>query len=192
MLPTMNELFPIERKLPEGFTYYENFISIEEERTLLDTIRNIDLKPMLFQGFEAKRKVASFGFDYSFDKGQLTKGKEIPTEFDWLISNVGKHLNIQGSAFAELLVTEYPAGSVINWHRDAPPFDIIAGISLASTCIFKLRPYEKARQNRKAIVSMEVAPRSLYVMKGVSREEWQHCTAPTPGLRYSITLRTFK
>ena len=41
--------------------------------------------------------------------------------------------------FAELLVTKYPPGSVINWHLDAPPFELIAGISPAADCIFKLK-----------------------------------------------------
>ena len=93
---------------------------------------------------------------------------------------------------AELLVTEYPPGSVINWHRDAPPFDLIAGISLQSDCTFKLRPHEKEKQTRKATVSFKVGRRSLYVMEGEARTHWQHSIAPVKHLRYSITIRTLK
>ena len=49
------------------------------------------------------------------------------------LKQVAKHLSIAKSKFAELLVTEYPVGSVINWHRDVPQFDLIAGISLMSS-----------------------------------------------------------
>jgi alkylated DNA repair dioxygenase AlkB len=93
---------------------------------------------------------------------------------------------------AELLVTEYPPGSVINWHRDAPPFDLIAGISLSSDCTFKLRPHAEEKRNRKTTVSLTVANRSLYVMQGASRSEWQHCITPVKDVRYSITLRTLR
>jgi alkylated DNA repair dioxygenase AlkB len=188
----LTELFPVNIRLPDGFSYYDNFLTVEEEQRLYKFIQGIELHPMMFQGFEAKRKVASFGYDYSFDRRQLTKGKEIPADLNWLVSKVGNHLSLSADRFAELLITAYPVGSVINWHRDAPPFDIIAGISLLSDCTFKLRPHDKAKQTRKATISLSVGRRSLYVMSGISREEWQHSTAPVEQVRYSITLRTLK
>jgi alkylated DNA repair dioxygenase AlkB len=188
----VKELFPITLKLPEGFSYHENFITPDDEQQLLTLIKGFELHPMIFQGFEARRKVASFGYDYSFDKKKLTKGKEIPAELEWLVAKVANYLSLPVRAFAELLITEYPVGSVINWHRDAPPFDIIAGISLSTNCIFKLRPHEKVRQTRKATISLPVERRSLYVMSGVARDEWQHSTAPVSEVRHSITLRTLK
>jgi alkylated DNA repair dioxygenase AlkB len=81
---------------------------------------------------------------------------------------------------------------VINWHGDAPPFDAIAGILLLSDCTFRLRPYERAKQGRSAIISLPVQRRSLYLMQGEVRRDWQHAIAPVKGLRYSITLRTLK
>jgi alkylated DNA repair dioxygenase AlkB len=188
----LTELFPVKLNLPEGFMYLENFISKDEEQALIDSTRKIELHPMIFQGFEARRKVASFGFDYSFDKRSLSKGIEIPEDFHWLIAKVARQISVPETAFAEMLLTEYPKGSVINWHRDAPPFDIIIGISLLSDCIFKLRPHDKAKQNRKSTISFPVIRRSLYVMSGASREQWQHSIAPVNEVRYSITLRTLK
>jgi len=186
------ELFPVTLKLPEGFSYWDDFLSIEEEQRLYNAIEGIELHTFMFQGFEAKRKVASFGYDYSFEKRQLTKGKEIPSDLDWLVSKVADHLSISINSIGELLVTKYPVGSVINWHRDAPPFDVIAGISLLTDCTFKLRPHDKLKQTRKATISLQVKRRSLYVMSGISREEWQHSTAPVKEVRYSVTLRTLK
>ena len=188
----MNTLFDIPPELPEGFTYIEEFLTKDDEESLYQEILKIDLHNMIFQGFEAKRKTASFGYDYSFDKRQLSKGKEIPGSFSSLIQRVGDKFEVKVEDFAELLVTEYPVGSVINWHRDAPPFDMIAGISLMSDCIFKLRPHDKAKQNRNSIISFPVRRRSLYLMQGPARSEWQHSIAPVKQVRYSITLRTLK
>lgn len=187
----MNTLFPIDN-FPEGFSYHPDFISNEEEQDLLAAISKTDLHTFLFQGHEAKRKVASFGYDWSFEKRTLSKGKEIPAVFDFLVRKVADQLSVSKDAFAELLVTEYPPESVINWHRDAPPFDIISGISLLSDCTFRLRPHDKTKQKRNAIISLPVQPRSLYIIQGIARTEWEHSIAPVKQLRYSITLRTLK
>ena len=49
---------------------------------------------MQFQGYEAKRKVASFGHDWSFEKRLLSKGKDIPPAFNSLIEKVAGKLDI--------------------------------------------------------------------------------------------------
>jgi alkylated DNA repair dioxygenase AlkB len=188
----MTSLFPIEYKFPPGFVYEENFLTNEEEKNLLNLISTIELHKMIFQGFEAKRKTASFGYDYNFDKRTISKGKPIPVAFMPLIEKVGHKFSINPKGFSELLLTEYPIGSVINWHRDAPPFETIAGISLIADCTFRLRPHEKARQSRSSIISFPVRRRSLYVMKGEARTDWQHSIAPVNEIRFSITLRTLK
>jgi len=188
----MNSLFPVEYNFPEGLSYFSDFLSEQEERNLLNSISDIPLHNMLFQGFEAKRRIASFGYDWSFEKRILSKGKEIPSSFHSLIEKLAEHLAVTAGDFAELLITEYPVGSVINWHRDAPPFDLIAGVSLLSDCIFKMRPHEKAKQKRNAVISFSVKRRSLYVMRTIARTDWEHSIAPTKQLRYSITLRTLR
>jgi alkylated DNA repair dioxygenase AlkB len=188
----MNTLFPLEPAFPEGFLYVSNFINKEEEQYLYGEISKIELHAFQFQGYEAKRRVASFGYDWSFERQALLKGKAIPATFDPLITKVAGYLSLNKEDFAELLVTEYPVGSVINWHRDAPPFDLIAGISLQSDCTFKLRPYDKTKQGRTSTLSLPVLRRSLYVMQGPARTEWQHSIAAVKQIRYSITLRTLK
>ena len=188
----MKTLFPVYPDFPEGFFYYPDFLNEGEEIDLSKEIETIELHNFSFQGFRANRKVASFGYDYSFENGSLSKGKDIPEVFNSFIERVAKIASVANNKFAELLITKYPVGSVINWHRDAPPFDLIAGISLLSDCTFKLRPFEKAKQNRKSVISFPVERRSLYIIKGAARNEWQHSISPVKQIRYSITLRTLK
>src|SRR5688500_16739753 len=126
---SMLSLFPTGPVLPEGFSYSPSFLTKEEEQQLLQLIAGIELHTFVFQGYEAKRKAASFGFDWSFEKRMLSKGKEIPAGFRSLIEKVAQAVSMKPEEFAELLVLEYPVGAVINWHRDAPPFGLIAGIS---------------------------------------------------------------
>jgi alkylated DNA repair dioxygenase AlkB len=137
-------------------------------------------------------KTAGFGYDWSFESRTLSKGKPIPIAFDFLLHKVAKQMSIDASDFGAMLVTEYPISSVINWHRDAPPFDVIAGVSLLSDCTFRFRPYDKARQDRKSTISLPLERRSLYIMAGESRSEWEHSIPAVKQVRYSITLRTLK
>jgi alkylated DNA repair dioxygenase AlkB len=188
----MNTLFDITPELPQGFNYYSDFINEVEERDLITYIGSLQLTTMKFHQYEAKRKVISFGKGWSFTEQQLKEGDEIPVQFSFLMERIASRLTISKELIAQLLVTEYPPGSVINWHRDAPPFDIIAGVSLLSDCNLKLRPHEKIKQTRKATKSLQVERRSLYTMQGPAKNEWQHSTAPLNKVRYSLTFRTVK
>lgn len=188
----MNTLFDIQPAFPQGFEYIPDFISESQERDLITACKEVELHPLIFQGFTALRKVKSYGYDYNFDRRSLAPGLPIPPAFDFLITMVAARTTIPAGEWAELLVTEYPPGSVINWHRDAPPFGVIAGISLLSDAVFRLRPYDKAKQHRKAVISFPVLRRSLYIMKETSREEWEHSISPVNETRFSITLRTLR
>jgi alkylated DNA repair dioxygenase AlkB len=188
----VKNLFDIQPVFPSGFNYFPQFINAEEEAALHKAILKLDLQTFIFRGYEAKRKVMSFGFDYHFNDRSISPGVPIPEDFYPLIQKTANHLKIPPSEFKELLVTAYPPGSVINWHRDAPPFELIAGISLLSDCNFKLRPYQKIKQVRGATISIPVTRCSLYVMQGEVREEWEHSITELTDLRYSITLRTLR
>jgi alkylated DNA repair dioxygenase AlkB len=186
----MNTLFNIEPVLPAGFSYYPEFITSTEEKELIQLIEKVDMQPMKFHEYEAKRKVISFGQGWSFTEQKLKQGNPIPNEFDFLVERIANHRSIGKESIAQFLITEYPIGSVINWHRDAPPFATIAGVSLLADCIFKLRPHEKEKQTRLATISLPVQRRSLYIMQGPAKTDWQHSTAPVNKVRYSLTFRT--
>ncbi|RYY42970.1 MAG: alpha-ketoglutarate-dependent dioxygenase AlkB [Chitinophagaceae bacterium] len=188
----MNKLFDIKPDLPEGFEYYPGFLSIAEQEMLLGIIGQYELKPMQFHEYEAKRKVLGFGRGWSFTNQELVEGTAIPTAFNFIMEKVGRALQLPFSHFAQMLLTEYPPGAVINWHRDAAPFHTIAGISLLSDISFKLRPQEKTLQTRSATKVLLVEKGSLYCMKGIAKNEWQHATAPAKCRRISITFRTLQ
>ena len=105
----MNTLFP-EQFLPEGFTYFPDFLTIAEEEQLLNEISAIELHTLIFQGFEAKRKVSSFGYDWSFEKRALSKGKDIPRAFDFLIQKIGDHIKIPKKCFCRIINNRISCG----------------------------------------------------------------------------------
>jgi alkylated DNA repair dioxygenase AlkB len=88
-----------------------------------------------------------------------------------------------------VLVTEYTPGAGIGWHRDAPSFGVVVGVSLLGPCRFRFaRGAGGARETRAVILE----PRSAYVLSGPARWQWQHSIPPGKTARYSITFRTMR
>lgn len=116
--------------LPEGFIYRPHFISADEQRTFVERIEQLSFAEIKMHGVVLKRRAAHFGRGYEYESGRLASAAEIPDYFLPLPARVAAFAGRDANEFAELLVTDYPAGAGIGWHRDAPAFDIIVGISL--------------------------------------------------------------
>ncbi|HYP14880.1 MAG TPA: alpha-ketoglutarate-dependent dioxygenase AlkB, partial [Bryobacteraceae bacterium] len=101
----------------------------------------------------------------------------------------GALASVDPGEFAEALVTEYPPGAGIGWHRDAPPFGIVAGISLGATCRMR---FQKGTGPERVTSAAELPPRSIYLLTGPARKEWQHTIPAVKQTRYSITFRTLR
>ena len=95
---------------------------------------------------------------------------------------------VSAEALQHVLVTEYAPGAGIGWHRDRPEFGLIIGVSLVAPCHFRLRrKVPPAKWERASLIAQ---PRSIYLMQGDARHEWQHSIPPVDSLRYSVTFRT--
>jgi alkylated DNA repair dioxygenase AlkB len=138
-------------------------------------------------GVESKRRVAQFGWHYSFDSFRLTVAPPVPPEFLPIRDRAAAIAGVEAGQFSEALVTEYEPGAGIGWHRDAPPFGIIAGISLAGSCRLRFR---RGEGKDRVTAAIDLPPRSIYLLTGSARKDWQHTIPPTKELRYSITFRT--
>jgi alkylated DNA repair dioxygenase AlkB len=95
------------------------------------------------------------------------------------------------------LINEYRPGAPIGWHRDAPQYDMVAGVSLLSDCRMRFRKYvspgrKPAELRRTATHEILLERRSAYLMTGESRSGFEHHVPPVTALRYSITFRTLR
>lgn len=137
-------------------------------------------------GVVALRKVYRYGVNYSFE-GKDAVAREIPSELNFIIKRGADTLNVSSEKIVQLLFTHYPVGAPIGWHRDAPMFDKLLGISLGSACTMRMRPYDASVSPVRKI---ELPPRSAYVMTGESRWKWEHHIPPLKEERFSLTMRT--
>jgi alkylated DNA repair dioxygenase AlkB len=183
-----NELFEAPSALPNGFLYQPEFITPAEERELLEGIAGTDLREAQYKEYTAKRRVASFGAGYDFDEQELTPAPTIAEFLLPLRRRAAQWVCVPEDAFGYAMVAEYRPGTQLGWHRDVPQFEMVVGVSLAGTARMRFRPFPPRKGAR--ILTLDLAPRSAYVLREDVRWKWQHSIAPTQALRYSITFRT--
>jgi alkylated DNA repair dioxygenase AlkB len=180
-----------EHPLPSGFQYRENFITEPQERLLLDAIAAVEFSNFELRGMVARRRVAFFGESYDREAAG-----PIPPFLLPLRNDIAAWAELPADSFAMALINEYRPGSPIGWHRDAPQYDIVAGLSLLSPCRMKFRPYRSptttTADRRLATHELVLEPRSAYLMRGPSRTDYEHHVPPVRDLRYSITFRTLR
>ena len=175
---------------PAGLQYRPELVTADEERNLLDFFEHLDFRAVEMRGQTAKRTVRFYGFDYDYESyGRLVAGEELPAELRWLRERCADFAGVAPDALAQILVQRYPPGAPIGWHRDAPMFGIVVGVSLAAACRMR---FQRGTGAAREVYEVELAPRSAYVLAGEARTAWQHSIPPVKELRYSITFRTLK
>ncbi len=184
------ELFVQSSVLPIGLVYAPDFISADEEAALIAAIQILPLQSARYREFTAKRRTVSFDSQYDLTTNKVDSAPPLPQFLSPLRDRTAAAFDIPIAQFAHALVTEYETGAALGWHRDAMQFGIVVGISLASAARMRLRPYPPRDNKREGVITLELAPRSAYVISGDARWRWQHSIPPTKALRYSITFRT--
>lgn len=179
--------------VPPGFHYRDGFISRGDELSLIDALATVEFSEFEMRGVVARRRVAFFG--ESYDRGTATA---LPDFLLPLRAEIARFAGVEPAAFAMALINEYRPGTPIGWHRDAPQYDIVAGVSLLSACRMKFRPYRPPASSpstavrRVATHEVVLARRSAYVMTHESRSAFEHHIPPVAELRFSITFRTLR
>jgi alkylated DNA repair protein (DNA oxidative demethylase) len=150
----------------------------------------MEFHTITMHGRTARRTVRHFGLDYGYESWQLVPTDPLPSDLRWLQARAASLAGLDPEEFAQILVSRYPPGSTIGWHRDAPMFGAkVVGVSLAAACRMRL---QRGKGDARQVAEVTLEPRSAYVLSGAARFAWQHSIPPTKALRYSITFRTLK
>ena len=177
---------------PEGFRYQSDLLLAEEERDLIDTLRELPLKEYEFHGFTARRRVTYYGWQYDSGENRLKQAEPIPTFLHTLQERAAAFAELAAVDLALAQVIEYRPGAAIGWHRDSGVFGDVIGISLLSSCSFRFRRKAASTGSAWERYSLTAEPRSIYLLRGPSRTEWQHSIPGVETLRYSIIFRSLR
>jgi alkylated DNA repair dioxygenase AlkB len=200
----------LEATAPDGLVYRPGFLTTAEERALLERVAALELGDFRMHGVVARRRVAYFGHDYSADRREITRVEtEVPP---WLTALRARCAALAGEPperLEQVLVAMYPPGAGVGWHRDAPQFGVVVGVSLGTACRMRFRTEPAGRRpgprgpgagrtarsagdGRGASYEAWLEPGSAYVLAGAARWAWQHAIPPVRTLRFSITFRTVR
>jgi alkylated DNA repair dioxygenase AlkB len=184
-MTTRADLF--DAPLIAGLDYRDAFISEGDGQNLIAHLQAEELAPFRFQGWLGKRKTRSFGWRYDFDDASFSRTEAIPGWLEPLRARAADFANVPPQDFVHVLLARYDPGAGIGWHKDRDVFDLVVGVSLGTPATLRFRQRTGSRFRR---ASLELPPRSAYVLSGESRWEWEHRITPGDALRFSITFRT--
>lgn len=173
--------------LIDGLQYRDDFITPTEHDRLVTELEGLNLAPFRFHGWLGNRKTQTFGWRYDFDDASFAPAEPIPRWLQPLRAKAAAFAGFAPEDFAHALLARYDPGAGIGWHRDRPQFEQVVGISLGAPATMRFRQ-RTAGGFRRTTVDLE--PRSAYLLSGEVRREWEHSIAPGDTLRFSITFRS--
>lgn len=196
VIPVQGALFESPLELPRGFVFRTDFLSVSEEDALLDEFTALPFTEARFQRYTARRRVVRYGEgDYPASRGAAGDEPILQRPFPSFLLSLRRRIaqwrGLEETALVHALITEYPPGTPIGWHRDAPHFDLVIGVSLGGSARMRFRPYA-ARPDEASPFELSLPPRSAYSLQGEIRWAWQHHIPAVKQRRYSITMRTLK
>ncbi len=174
---------------PVGLRYEPEVITRTEETELLAKVRDLPYAAVVMHGQTARRRVRHYGVRYDYGSAKVTPGEPIPDWLDGTRARCATLLDAAADDLREALITDYPPGATIGWHRDAPAFGRVAGVSLASGCLLR---FQQGTGEQRHVFELPVEPRSIYALTGASRSRWQHSIPAVGAQRFSITFRTVR
>ena len=175
--------------LPEGLIYVPGFLTAAGERDVLAVLATVELHPYVLHDTPSRRLVRSFGLALVAGAYDAGPAAPIPAELDWLRERCAGLMGREPGELADLLVTRYPPGAGIGWHRDAPQFGEVSGISLLTACRMRFR---RGRPRAWETAELTLEPRSACVLSGPARTQWQHHIPAVTEERWSMTFRTLR
>ena len=170
-LPTSQPLLTTNKEVVDGIRglqYVPDYINAVQHDWLLGRIDN-----QQWLG-DLKRRVQHYGFKYDYRARKVNLELRIGALPEWL-QKLSRKLHRDGhmpETADQVIVNEYEPGQGISSHIDCEPCfkNTIVSLSLGSGCVMNFTN----KFDRKHIIPIWLAPRSIVVLRDEARYEWLH------------------
>ena len=166
----------------KGLYYIENYLTKDESKEFEHYIvTNTNLEPI--STAKSSRRVAHFGYYYSYNHTGLKPAPPIPEWLDQLMDYTLPMLNVK---FDQIIINEYTPGQQIAYHTDHVK---LFGPMIACITVGKSIPIQFQKDG--IVKTLNIESGSMYIMTDEARYQWQHSLKNnSKETRYSITYRT--
>ena len=176
---------------PPGLLYRPDVLDPVEEADLLAWCASLETEPMVMHGVASRRRVRHFGVRYDAASWRTSPADPVPRELMALRGVAARLGEVEARTLAEALVTCYPPGAGIGWHRDATAFGpVVVGVSLGADAVMRFQ--RRAAGGERRVFEQPLARRSAYVLGGAARSAWQHSVPAVTDERWSVTFRQLR
>jgi alkylated DNA repair dioxygenase AlkB len=176
---------------PAGLLHAPDAVPPDLEHEVLAHLARLEVAPMVLHGVPSRRLVRHFGVRYDAESWRVAPAEPIPEYLTGLHALAAEVAGVDAGSLVEALVTAYPPGATIGWHRDATAFGpVVVGVSLGSDAV--LRFQRRAAGGERRVFEQPLARRSVYALTGAARSAWQHSIPAVPAERWSVTFRQLR
>jgi alkylated DNA repair dioxygenase AlkB len=173
---------------PAGLSYRDDLITVTEEAALLERFADVEVTPLVLHGVPSRRLTRHYGVGYDFGTRRTSEVEPMPELLMDLRRRAAEFSGTDPEAFVEALISFYPPGGTISWHKDVLAFGgVVVGVSLGSACTMRFQ--RKAAGGERRVFEQLLEPRSAYALTGAARWTWQHSIPPVAQDRWSVTFR---
>jgi alkylated DNA repair dioxygenase AlkB len=182
----------IPQELPNGARLALDVLTEREEASLLAQVESWAEgweRPILRPGLlPARREMRCFGWSYVTRGRSLVPCEALPAPLAAAMAGWLAHGGVDEALLEQVIVTRYRAGAGIGWHTDAPVFgDTVATLSVGVDWRMELR-----RRAGDPVIKLALPRRSLLVLEGEARRDWQHRIPAVRATRISVSFRTVR
>jgi len=183
IVAVMNHIFT---GAPRGFRLIPAALPTRTWERYETELAALPLHVISMRGRTLRRRLAAFGLGFGTNFQGVAPAPELPPLLTALRESATLVADLVPARFNQALVQLYPPGATIGWHRDSEIFGpTIIGVSFGGAARLRFRRLDAGQS-----ASILIPPRSVYVMSGPSRMEWEHSIPPSDGQRLSVTFRT--
>lgn len=170
-------------RLPPGMTVIPDIMTAAYEAEVISFVDGLEMSHAP-QPEAGRRFTRAYGWGYDPETYDLVPADPLPVELEPVRHVVAEFAGIDPEILEHCMVSRFDAGAMIPWLKMRPIWERLIGVALGNPM-----PMQFRSEAGKETIDLTVSPRSLYLLSGASRDEYEHCFPATSQPRWCLWFR---